>query len=169
MCAVGAWIFLVSLVGLIMTREKSKKPLAQRRWALWCIAITTFLPFIGNTAGWFVTEFGRIPWTVYGLFTIAESVSPNVSVGSLLTSNIVYFVLFTTLAITLIWLIVLAPEFSRQDTALNVLKFALICSFCFSVTVLAPKLGAYAILFLPFSTNGSQYILSVGTKSGFQI
>src|SRR5699024_7328158 len=35
MCAVGAWIFLVSLVGLIMTREKSKKPLAQRRWALW--------------------------------------------------------------------------------------------------------------------------------------
>ncbi len=107
MCAVGAWIFLVSLVGLIITREKSKKPLAQRRWALWCIAITTFLPFIGNTAGWFVTEFGRIPWTVYGLFTIAESVSPNVSVGSLLTSNIVYFVLFTTLAITLIWLIVL--------------------------------------------------------------
>lgn len=29
--------------------------------------------------------------------------------------------------------------------------------------------AAKAILFLPFSTNGSQYILSVGTKSGFQI
>ena len=61
---------------------------------------------IGNTAGWFVTEFGRVPWTVYGLFTIQQSVSPNVSVASLLTSNIVYFVLFTALAITLIGLIV---------------------------------------------------------------
>lgn len=106
MCGVGAWIFLVSLVGLIMTREKAKKALTERRWALWCIAITTFLPFLDNTAGWFVTEFGRVPWTVYGLFTIAESVSPNVSVGSLLTTNVVFFVLFTTLAITLIGLIV---------------------------------------------------------------
>ena len=105
MCAISAWIILVSFVGLIMSRKKSGY-LYKHKWTLWILALTTFLPFIGNTAGWFVTEFGRVPWTVYGLFTIQQSVSPNVSVASLLTSNIVYFVLFTALAITLIGLIV---------------------------------------------------------------
>ena len=73
---------------------------------LWVVALTTFVPFIGNSVGWFVTEFGRYPWTVYGLFTIQQSVSPTVSVASLLTSNIVYFILFTTLAIVMVYLVV---------------------------------------------------------------
>ena len=111
MCGFGALLFLVSIVGLIMTR-KSKPTLYNHRWMLWVLAILTFSPFLSNTAGWFITEFGRAPWTVYGLFTIAQSVSPNVSVASLLTSNIVYFVLFTVLAIILIALIV---RFLRND------------------------------------------------------
>lgn len=105
MCGVAAWIILISIVGLIMSREKSQS-LYRHRWVMWLIAITTFFPFLGNTAGWFVTEFGRVPWTVYGLFTIQQSISPNVSVASLLTSNIVYFCLFTTLAIAMIALVV---------------------------------------------------------------
>lgn len=104
MAGFGAWIILVSFVGLLMTRKK-KETLYQRRWMLWALALTTFVPFIANTAGWFITEFGRYPWTVYGLFTIHQSVSPNVSVTSLLISNIVYFTLFTTLAIVMIGLV----------------------------------------------------------------
>ena len=104
MAGFGAWIILVSFVGLLMTRKK-KETLYKRRWMLWALALTTFVPFIANTAGWFITEFGRYPWTVYGLFTIQQSVSPNVSVTSLLISNIVYFTLFTTLAIVMIGLV----------------------------------------------------------------
>jgi cytochrome d ubiquinol oxidase subunit I len=52
-----------------------------------------------------VTELGRYPWTVYGLFTIEDSVSPNVSVTSLLISNIIYFLLFSGLAVTMIYLV----------------------------------------------------------------
>jgi len=48
---------------------------------------------------------GRYPWTVYGLFTIEDSVSPNVSATSLVISNIVYFVLFSGLALTMVYLI----------------------------------------------------------------
>ena len=70
------------------------------------MALLTFSPFLANTAGWLITELGRAPWTVYGLFTIAQSVSPSVTAGQLLFSNIVYFCLFTTLAIILIGLIV---------------------------------------------------------------
>lgn len=120
MCAISAWIILVSFVGLIMSRKKSGY-LYKHKWTLWVLALTTFLPFIGNTAGWFVTEFGRVPWTVYGLFTIQQSVSPNVSVASLLTSNIVYFVLFTALAITLIGLIV--RELKKDPTQVIEPKF----------------------------------------------
>lgn len=105
MAGFGALMALVSIVGLIMTR-KNKESLYKHRWCLWVLALMTFTPFIANTSGWLITELGRAPWTVYGLFTIAQSVSPNVSVASLLTSNIVYFCLFTGLAIILISLIV---------------------------------------------------------------
>lgn len=105
MAAVGGWMMLVSIVGLFLSRKKAET-LYKHKWTLWVVALTTFVPFIGNTAGWFVTEFGRFPWTVYGLFTIQQSVSPNVSVASLLTSNIVYFLLFTSLAIVMIYLVV---------------------------------------------------------------
>ena len=111
MCGFSALLALVSIVGLVMTR-RGKETLYNHRWMLWVMAILTFSPFLANTAGWFITEFGRTPWTVYGLFTIKQSVSPNVSVASLLTSNIIYFVLFTSLAIVLIALIV---RFLRND------------------------------------------------------
>ena len=62
--------------------------------------------------GCLITELGRYPWTVYGLFTIAQSVSPSVSATSLLISNIVYFSLFTILAIVMIALTV---RFLRND------------------------------------------------------
>ena len=111
MCGFAALLFLVSIVGLIMTR-KGKESLYSHRWCLWVLAILTFSPFIVNTAGWLITELGRYPWTVYGLFTIAQSVSPSVSATSLLISNIVYFSLFTILAIVMIALTV---RFLRND------------------------------------------------------
>ncbi|WP_139892435.1 cytochrome ubiquinol oxidase subunit I [Bacillus sp. D386] len=64
------------------------------------------LPFIANTAGWIMTEIGRQPWTVFGLYTTAQSVSPNVTAGQLLTSIIVFLGAYTVLAVVLITLIV---------------------------------------------------------------
>ena len=98
MAGFGALMLLVSSLGLFFTRKK-KPSLFEKRWMLWVVAITLFTPFIANTAGWLITELGRYPWTVYGLFTIEDSVSPNVSATSLVVSNIVYFVLFSGLAL----------------------------------------------------------------------
>lgn len=111
MCGFAALLFLMALIGLIMTR-KGKENFYQHRWLLWIMGLLTFAPFIANTSGWLITELGRMPWTVYGLFTIAQSVSPSVSAGSLLFSNIVYFCLFTVLAIVMIALVV---RFLRND------------------------------------------------------
>lgn len=105
MVGFGMLMLLVAIVGLILTRRK-KPILYERRWMLWVMALTTFTPFIANTCGWLVTELGRYPWTVYGLFKIEDSVSPNVSVSSLLFSNIVYFLLFGGLAVVMVYLVV---------------------------------------------------------------
>ena len=64
------------------------------------------IPLIANTAGWIMTEIGRQPWTVFGYFTTAQSVSPNVTAGDLLTSIIVFLGAYTALAVVLIVLIV---------------------------------------------------------------
>ncbi|NLG77779.1 MAG: cytochrome ubiquinol oxidase subunit I [Xanthomonadaceae bacterium] len=55
--------------------------------------------FVAVIAGWITTEVGRQPYTVYGLLTTAESVSPldAPAVGaSLISFIVVYFVVFGT-------------------------------------------------------------------------
>ncbi|WP_265460037.1 cytochrome ubiquinol oxidase subunit I [Enterococcus sp. HY326] len=104
MAGFGVLMFLVSALGLFWTRRK-KPWMFENRFLLWVMGLTTFTPFMANTAGWLITELGRYPWTVYGLFKIEDSVSPNVSVTSLLISNIVYFLLFATLGGVMIYLI----------------------------------------------------------------
>ncbi|RSK29121.1 cytochrome ubiquinol oxidase subunit I [Bacillus sp. HMF5848] len=63
-------------------------------------------PFIANTAGWIMTEIGRQPWTVFGLMTTSASISPNVSVASLLFSFIAFTTIYTALAVVLVYLFV---------------------------------------------------------------
>lgn len=93
---------LVAVVAAFLNRAKTDAILKQR-WLLWILGICTFIPFIMNTSGWLVTELGRYPWIVYGLMTIADAISPNVSVTSLLITNTLYFLTFTVLGGIMIW------------------------------------------------------------------
>ena len=102
MAGFAAWFFLVAILGLIWSRSK-KDTIENKRWFLWILGITTYAPFIANTFGWFITELGRFPWTVYGLFTIADSVSPSTTFGELLFTNIMYFLIFATLGGVMIY------------------------------------------------------------------
>lgn len=103
MSASGAWFALISIVGLYFNRKKSEA-IVNRRWFLYIMGLTMWLPFVDNTAGWLITELGRYPWVVYGLLTIADAVSPNVSATSLLITNIGYFAIFACLGGVMIWL-----------------------------------------------------------------
>ncbi len=65
-------------------------------FARWCLAMGPS-GFVALLAGWFVTETGRQPFTVYGLLRTADSVSPIASpgvAGSLLAFVAVYLVVF---------------------------------------------------------------------------
>jgi len=102
--AVGAGgLLMLAVVALWMNRKKSQLILTQR-WFLWILGICIYVPFAINTAGWLVTELGRYPWVVYGLMPISDAVSPNVSVASLLISNIIYFLTFAVIGGVMVWL-----------------------------------------------------------------
>ncbi|MDF7626412.1 cytochrome ubiquinol oxidase subunit I [Lactobacillaceae bacterium L1_55_11] len=119
--AMGAGLLaLVALVALWFNRKKSNLILTQR-WFLWVLGVMTFFPFVVNTSGWIVTELGRYPWVVYGLMTVADAVSPNVSAASLLTSNILYFLTFSTLGGVMIWIsrrvLIAGPDAPEEEEA----------------------------------------------------
>jgi cytochrome d ubiquinol oxidase subunit I len=56
------------------------------------------LPLLANSFGWIFTEMGRQPWIVWGQMRTAAGVSPTVGAGTVLTSMIVFTLLYGVLA-----------------------------------------------------------------------
>ncbi len=82
--AVVFWSFRIMLaIGFAMVATgifaavlyARKKLFDSRLYQLWCMMMTP-AGFLAVLAGWFVTEVGRQPWTVYGVLRTADSVSP---------------------------------------------------------------------------------------------
>jgi cytochrome d ubiquinol oxidase subunit I len=63
------------------------------RWYLRFLSWIWPLGFVAVLAGWFVTEVGRQPWTVYGILRTADSVSP-VPGGKVLFSIILFVLVY---------------------------------------------------------------------------
>ncbi|VIO73104.1 Cytochrome bd-I ubiquinol oxidase subunit 1 [Bradyrhizobium ivorense] len=93
---------------------------------LYLLACQCALPlgFIAVVAGWFVTEVGRQPWTVYGLLRTAASVSPSLTSSdvtlSLLTYMAVYLLIYPCGVMLIARLIRKGPvEFSETASAVE--------------------------------------------------
>lgn len=69
------------------------------KWALWSIP----LPWIACEVGWFVAEYGRQPWTIYGVLPTHLSTSSLTS-GSLIFSLTGFVVFYTLLLIAELYL-----------------------------------------------------------------
>ena len=66
----------------------------------------TIFSLLGNSFGWIFTEMGRQPWVVFGQLKTEAGVSPSVGLGSVLTSLIVFTLLYGVLAVIEGWLLV---------------------------------------------------------------
>ncbi|AQP53700.1 cytochrome ubiquinol oxidase subunit I [Vagococcus penaei] len=99
MAGFGTLLALMAVIGLYLLKNNR---ILKMKWFLLLLTVGITFPFISNTFGWLITELGRAPWTVYGLFTIADSVSPSVTWGNLLFSNIIYFSLFLVLGFVMV-------------------------------------------------------------------
>jgi len=63
-----------------------------------------FLPYLANASGWILTEMGRQPWIVFGLLKVQDAVSPNLTSVDLLISLIGYTVVYSSLAVAMVYL-----------------------------------------------------------------
>jgi len=71
------------------------------KWALWMIPV----PWVACELGWFVAEYGRQPWTIYGVLPTSLSVS-TLSVGSLYGSLAGFMGFYTCLLVVEMFLMV---------------------------------------------------------------
>ena len=97
MVGMGLLAGLLALAGLWLTRRRRDLPRSGwfYRLGLWGVV----LPYLGTTSGWIFTEMGRQPWTVFGVLTTRQSVSPGVTASSVIISMTVFTLLYATLAI----------------------------------------------------------------------
>jgi len=77
---------------------------------LWLIP----LPYLANTAGWLLTEMGRVPWIVFGLMTIASGISINVPAWSIGLTLMGYTLIYGALMVANVYLL---AKYARQGDA----------------------------------------------------
>ncbi len=88
---------IVALVGLWGLWLNRRKRLATSRRFLWAAQWMVILPFLMNTAGWFLTEIGRQPWIVQGIMLTRNGLSPSVSTSELWISVIAFVLIYGSL------------------------------------------------------------------------
>ncbi|MFE3188998.1 cytochrome ubiquinol oxidase subunit I [Nocardia sp. NPDC059240] len=114
---------LLALAGFWVTR-RGRVP--DQTWFSWLSLIAIATPFLGNISGWIFTEMGRQPWVVapnptgdqHIRMTVQQGVS-GVSPGTILTSLIVFTLLYGLLAIGWFYLmrryVINGPEQPADD------------------------------------------------------
>lgn len=102
MVGLGMLFILTALYGIVQwwrdRLEQSKKYLKLTTYVM-------FLPLLANSLGWIVAEMGRQPWIVQDVLLTSESVSPNVSAGSMLLTTIAFTLVYGVLAAVAVYLI----------------------------------------------------------------
>lgn len=94
MVGLGIVMAAAGMAGLVV---RLRGRLWRARWLQRVMVLLAPAGFIAMLAGWLVTEAGRQPWTVYGLLRTSHSVapvSPELVLGSLLATVVVYIALF---------------------------------------------------------------------------
>ncbi len=102
MITVGLFLLALVLVGLIwLWRGK----LFETPWLLSIFVFSVLGPQIANQAGWMTAEVGRQPWIVYGLLRTSEGLSKAVKANVVLTSLIMFTLIYMLLFVLFIFLL----------------------------------------------------------------
>lgn len=102
---VGAGTAMVGLavLAVFLIYRKAEFQINKLLYTIFFLGIS--LPYLANSFGWILTEVGRMPWTVYGLLKVEDSVSPTVSTGELWFSLIGYVVVYGVLMVADVYLL----------------------------------------------------------------
>lgn len=102
MITIGVGLIVVSWTGLFFWWRGT---LFKKRGFLKVLVIAVLGPQVANQVGWVAAEVGRQPYTVYGLLRTSESVSPTVSGAEIITSLIMFMVIYLLLFALFIYLL----------------------------------------------------------------
>jgi cytochrome bd ubiquinol oxidase subunit I len=91
MVGIGVVMLAVVVTGWFL---RLRKQLFDAEWFLRLCQFVAPLGFIAVLAGWTTTEVGRQPWTIYGLFRTADSVSPSLTGGNVMASLLLYMMVY---------------------------------------------------------------------------
>jgi len=102
MVGAGFLMLLLALYGLVRVMKKNfdMKPTVLK-FFLWALA----LPYIANSSGWIFTEIARQPWAVFGVMRVEDAVSNVVSGGAVLTSLVLFTLLYGVLMVVDVYLL----------------------------------------------------------------
>jgi cytochrome bd ubiquinol oxidase subunit I len=102
MVGIGTVLVGLSLYALFLVKGKFNvnRSLGLKIF-LWVIP----LPYLANTSGWILTEVGRFPWVVHGLMKLEDGVSPTIPATSVLTSLVIFALVYGALMVADIYLL----------------------------------------------------------------
>ena len=102
MVAIGMLLIALVLLGAwFWIRNR----LWQTRWLMWIYVFAVALPQLANQLGWISAEVGRQPWIVYGLLRTRDGISRVVGTGEMLTSLILFLLVYLLLFALFIYLL----------------------------------------------------------------
>jgi cytochrome d ubiquinol oxidase subunit I len=97
--------------------QASRRRLEKHRWALVLAVVALPLPWLAIESGWIVAEYGRQPWVVEGVLPTFYAAS-GLHVWDLIISLGFFMVLYTILAIVMVFLLVRAIKAGPKDTTI---------------------------------------------------
>ncbi|MBI4309307.1 MAG: cytochrome ubiquinol oxidase subunit I [Candidatus Omnitrophica bacterium] len=101
MVAIGLCLIALSIISVVyLWRGK----LFETPWLLKALALSVLLPQAANQLGWMTAEVGRQPWIVYGLLRTSEGLSKAVQAHAVLTSLIMFTLIYLLLFILFVYL-----------------------------------------------------------------
>lgn len=112
---VGAGLAMVALAAIALYYSL-KDNVAGNKLLLRVLPWAILLPYIANSAGWLMTELGRVPWIVFGIMRIEQGVSPAsvVNSASVLITLVLFTLVYGALMIVTVYLL---RRHSTQDPA----------------------------------------------------
>ena len=102
MVIIGSGLILLSLVGVFLLW---KKKLFHVKWLMWVFVLSVLGPQLANQLGWLSAEVGRQPFIVYNLLRTEEAFSKTVSAGEVLTSLVLFCIIYLMLLALFIYLL----------------------------------------------------------------
>jgi len=102
MIIIGIILMLITVTGIIFFWQGR---LFEKVWYLRILVPAVLLPQFANQLGWIAAEVGRQPWIVYGLLRTSDGLSKAVQAGAVLTSLIMFTLIYLLLFVLFIFLL----------------------------------------------------------------